>query len=349
MKKNLICLAAITGLCLGNLGPVYAQDNINNNTVTESGQAVSENVLTDETVAEQVLSDETEPSESRFTEIKGYISELTPLGKNMSLLVKKSGETTEEDSRIIFNLSVDTPILDYKTGQVIQFEDLNLNQSITVIVPSNAPMALSMPPRMNAYAVIVDSDKDLSVKVERFDESFLSYAGDLQLNISKDTAIINLENKTLTSEEIVGKNVAVFYGATTRSLPPQTTPSRIVVLPDLPSDLEQTEEEAIVPEVPKLPTAKEIIEGLGENDVNVLTGNKFVPLAYIAKALGYEAEWIEETKSVHLIRNGETEYSLTIGKTEYIHKDGARTFEVAPVIIDSRTYVEVSFFDDFGL
>ena len=61
-----------------------------------------------------------------------------------------------------------------------------------------------------------------------FDENLLSQNGDLQLNVGRNTVIRTLNGQSYSCS--VGDHILlVYYTAATRSIPPQTTPERIVV------------------------------------------------------------------------------------------------------------------------
>lgn len=89
-------------------------------------------------------------------------------------------------------------------------------------------------------AVILESDYNGSVDISMYsanggDEtatSFINSSKTLVLNVSDETAITDTEGNKLAKEDIEGKTLVVYYSATTRSLPPQTSPEKIVVVND---------------------------------------------------------------------------------------------------------------------
>ena len=70
----------------------------------------------------------------------------------------------------------------------------------------------------------------------------------------------------------------------------------------------------------------------------IMNDRTLVPIRFVTESLGGEVKWNAETKEVTLVIDGK-EIKMTIGKT--IEKYG-----VAPVIIDSRTFVPVRFVAD---
>ncbi|MFT9497260.1 hypothetical protein [Anaerosolibacter sp.] len=93
---------------------------------------------------------------------------------------------------------------------------------------ANAPVPLIYPPQ---YRAIVMSRLVLgqNVKVDYFNEQLVSSDGTLKLNIAPFTQII-LENNQAFTANLANRNLIVLYGPTTRSIPAQTTPYKIIVL-----------------------------------------------------------------------------------------------------------------------
>lgn len=89
-------------------------------------------------------------------------------------------------------------------------------------------------------AVILDSGYEGSISVDVYSanggdetgESLINSSKTLVLHVSDDTEITDLDGNKVEKSELDGKLMAVYYSITTRSLPPQTTPEKIVVIGD---------------------------------------------------------------------------------------------------------------------
>ena len=103
-----------------------------------------------------------------------------------------------------------------------------IGDTITGHYLMNAPMAMIYPPQYNV-SVIVNGDF-LAVTVDRFDENLLSYDGFLQLNIGDDTEIMLQSGNPIGADELAHRKLVVVYSVSTRSIPAQTTPEKIIVL-----------------------------------------------------------------------------------------------------------------------
>ncbi len=91
-----------------------------------------------------------------------------------------------------------------------------------------APVPAIYPPQYVAM-VMAKVMPGRNVTVDYFGRELVSADGDLKLNIGPSTAVL-LENGQAFSGKPIGRDLAVVYGPTTRSIPPQTTPYQIIVL-----------------------------------------------------------------------------------------------------------------------
>lgn len=99
---------------------------------------------------------------------------------------------------------------------------------VTGFYDANAPVPLIYPPQYQALVMAKDHHY-YHVKVDYFNRQLVSSDGLLQLNISPNTPIV-LQNGQAFTGNPANRNLIVSYGATTRSIPAQTTPYKIVVI-----------------------------------------------------------------------------------------------------------------------
>lgn len=115
-----------------------------------------------------------------------------------------------------------------KGTYVVNNEKIDVGAVITGFYDANKPMLMIYPPQYNAEVVAV-SKKEQNIKVDRFDKDLVSFDKTLKLNISEDTEVI-LENGKPFKGELKNRKLVVIYGPSTRSIPAQTTPTKIIVL-----------------------------------------------------------------------------------------------------------------------
>lgn len=99
---------------------------------------------------------------------------------------------------------------------------------ITGFYDANAPAPAIYPPQLQAI-VMTRVSYYQHVKVDFFNRQLVSSDGALKLNIAPTTQVI-LENDQRFSGVPANRDLIVVYGATTRSIPAQTTPDKIIVM-----------------------------------------------------------------------------------------------------------------------
>lgn len=118
-----------------------------------------------------------------------------------------------------FMVSPDTYFIDQKIVSACDY--------VTGYYDGDAPTILIYPPQYPAL-VVFKCNPNQNVKVDYFDSQLTSSDGELKLNISPNTQII-LKNGQPFCGDPADRNLIVFYGATTMSIPAQTTPRKIIV------------------------------------------------------------------------------------------------------------------------
>ncbi|MDO5426064.1 MAG: hypothetical protein Q4F41_20370 [Eubacteriales bacterium] len=123
-------------------------------------------------------------------------------------------------SIVNFTISPETRIPDNR--------QLRPGMAVTAFYDSRLPVPLIYPPQYRAQLIAVPGRNE-QVMLNFFDRNLLAADRSLQLNIGRNTAIQTINGQNVTCR-LGNQTLLVYYSATTRSLPPQTTPSKIVVL-----------------------------------------------------------------------------------------------------------------------
>lgn len=124
------------------------------------------------------------------------------------------------DSVVNFVIEPETYFVDHAKVKV--------GDRVTGFYDANAPVPLIYPPQYRAVVVAKDRLNQF-VKVDYFNYQLISSDGSLKLNLSRDTEMV-LENGQAFTLYPANRDLVVIYGATTRSIPAQTTPHKIIVL-----------------------------------------------------------------------------------------------------------------------
>lgn len=114
------------------------------------------------------------------------------------------------------------------TTYVVDYLTLEVGMECTFWYFLNAPAVLIYPPRFNASVVAPVRD-DRMVEVAYFDEELINDKKTLKLNLSQEQVIYTTNNQKFMGSP-AGRDLVIEYDFTTRSIPAQTTPLKVVVL-----------------------------------------------------------------------------------------------------------------------
>ena len=125
-----------------------------------------------------------------------------------------------ENGIVKFAVDMDTVIIDSR--------QLRQGMRVAAFYDGNLPVPLIFPPQYRAQIVTV-LGRNEQVMLNYFDENLTATDGSLQLNVGPGTVIKTINGQNITCN--LGEHILlVYYTVTTRSIPPQTTPRRIIVL-----------------------------------------------------------------------------------------------------------------------
>lgn len=246
--------------------------------------------------------------------------------------------TAGQDQEAHLVLAPDTPV----------FGTLKEGARVTGYYDNNAPMIMIYPPQYPLLALAVEEGSGF-VKVDRFNSDLVSSDNLLKVNLAEGTPVTTLAGKPFTGS-LADRDLAVFYKISTKSIPAQTTPERIVVLYSRTtapvSNMTGPEIEAAVGPVGPAPV---MVEGRRiSTPAPFVTeeGVIMVPVRAIAEALGHPVGWLQETRSVTVGKH----VTFRIGQGTYTNSDALTHWQAAPAVLkNGSTYVPLQFFKALGL
>ena len=113
---------------------------------------------------------------------------------------------------------------------VVDFETLSVGMMCTFWYRMDAPVPLIYPPQYQA--VVVSQEKNgRRIDVSFYNSALVNEEQSLQLNLYGSVDVRTTNNQYYQGNP-ANHNLVVFYDNTTRSIPAQTTPKKIVVLCD---------------------------------------------------------------------------------------------------------------------
>lgn len=252
-------------------------------------------------------------------------------GKISNISEKEAGNFATIDSEenpFGFYFNEETLILD-NSGKITELKE---GLTITAFIDGSKPMLMIYPPQYSPDVVIVQTGNPGTVQLDQFDSNYLNKVQDLIIRLDDQSEIVNLSGRELTKEEIVEKEVLIFYDIVLESYPAQTGPSKVIVL--------ERDEEIPVVELTDIEKAYQI----AENDHYVVNGVKMIPLRLVAEQLGYQ---VDSTGIGAIVHKGAVSFTITRGTTDYGYNKSIRQFEEAPALLEPRkTYVPFTFIEE---
>lgn len=105
---------------------------------------------------------------------------------------------------------------------------VSLGDIVTGFYDGNAPVPLIFPPQYTSLVMAKETPYE-NVKVDYFNNNLVSSDNTLKLNTAPYTRIL-LENDQSFIQNPSNRYLIVVYGATTKSIPAQTVPYKIIVM-----------------------------------------------------------------------------------------------------------------------
>ena len=363
MKKNLIAIIALTAALAASTSAFadtvqISEEELNKPVSTYAPDAMP----TPEIQGDIMVLNGEETDVAAPVETASYISVDVTVVKTDSdvdgIIKTTTDVNNKDDQNNTVNLKITDDTLVYDNlGNKKALSDLTDGSKITVFTGSYEPTPLILPVQYTANVIIINGDKEGNVNVDTYladEEGYTNAANNLNIAAADDTKIVDKDEKEYKGD--LDKNdLIVFYGASTKSIPAQTTPTKVVVLGENEFALKQIEAaKNATPAPTAAPEATEAPKVSYAGLVNVVIGDKnvsdvyakdnttMVPLREVAEAAGFTVTWDAENRAV-ILNDGV--YSLKIGENSYVKgKMMPLTLSAAPEIVNDLTYVPAEFF-----
>lgn len=309
MKMTKVVPFAMTALLLGGVAIAPTAS-------ANEGEAVVTNAQQDE---------QTPQVQPVFIKVAGTIESVEERN-NATYYTTKEGENTN-----VFVVNKDTLIFD-NTGKEVK---LQKGDKVTAYTYANKPMLMIYPPQYNPEVIIVETKEMGSVTVDFFNKDLVNTDNSLKLNVGKETVIQSQSAKEVSAKDLAEQHLLVFYTITTRSIPAQTPPTKVIVLDATVKEQGEETEEA---------STNAAVQEIIKTDFYEVDGTTMVPLRLIAEELGFK---VESTGTGAIVSKGALSYTITRGEKAYGYNKALRYFEVAPALLEpTKTYVPVEFFEE---
>lgn len=154
-------------------------------------------------------------------------SQFQPVYGVIQSIRQASGQCCQQTATILTQNGIITLMISSNTF-VVDSVPLRSGLPIFAFYDKNAPVPLIFPPQYQAV-VIGRRSMNESIMLDFFGSDLLNNDGTLQLNLGSSTEIVN-SNGQRVSCNLGGQLLLVYYRTTTRSIPAQTTPRKIIVI-----------------------------------------------------------------------------------------------------------------------
>ena len=354
MKKKILSIALASAMILASTA-VFAE--------------TGENAIPASIDAETVINNQGKIVLAPYIESTYKVSAVSSFEGFKALLECTNG--TDELTHL--TISENTLLVDNQ-GNKIDLNTIKEGSSVTMFYNITNPTLMVLPVRYTPDVLVLNTENDGFVKADSFSDELVNSQNTLELNIDDSTVIefANGAKMAASADDIKNSDAVVFYTTTTRSIPAQTTPSKVIILGDA-TDTSMfdiaDEADSDVTEVPTTigtPDGVILDEAMDVDAENyaalTVNGNKvdahfidsegvtMLPIRVVAEAMGLDVNWDESRQAVSV---GTTQMGvfLQIGENKYSKaKMKAAELEKAPELVDigetSLTYVPVSFFAD---
>lgn len=131
----------------------------------------------------------------------------------------------------MISLGTENGIVNFVVGPetlIIDNQRLRAGMRITAFYDSSLPVPLIYPPQYRAQLIAVPNRNE-QIALNFFNRNLVAADRSLQLNITGSTDVETINGQRFSCNPS-NRSLLVFYSATTRSIPPQTAPRRIIVL-----------------------------------------------------------------------------------------------------------------------
>lgn len=336
MKKNLIAIIALTAALAASTSAFadtvqISEEELNKPVSTYAPDAMP----TPEIQGDIMLLNGEETDAAAPVETASYISvdvTVVKTDSDVDGIIKTTTDVNNKDDQnntVNLKITDDTLVYDNLCNKKA-LSDLTDGSKITVFTGSYEPTPLILPVQYTANVIIINGDQEGNVNIDTYladEEGYTNAANTLKIATADDTKIVDKDEKEYKGD--INKNdLIVFYDVSTKSIPAQTTPTKVVVLGENEIALKQIEAAKNATPAPTAsPKVTEAPQVSYAGLVNVVIGDKnvsdvyakdnttMVPLREVAEAAGFTVTWDAENRAV-ILNDGV--YSLKIGENSYI-------------------------------
>ncbi len=229
MKKTVIAILLIMALLCAGCGSTAAQP-------TET-PAQTETPATETPEQTQTPADESEDS-MVLEPMASYISYQVTVTEVLEEFIQTTTDVNDADNyenTINYVPGEDTLVFDAQ-GNQLSLSDVKAGDLLTVYTGAYTPAPMIMPPQYQAEIIIIEdpeAESPVFTCADTFvadeDGMLVGLGNTLALNMGEDVEVVDREGQTCEAE-LENMDLLVFYDVSTKSIPAQITPLKVVLL-----------------------------------------------------------------------------------------------------------------------
>ena len=275
MKKKLlnkfILMTFAASAVFGTYAPVYADEN-NTEIVSETDEISNE---------EKIMINH---DLSNFIFYKGTVTSVQNNAEDFITILLG-------DTILRANIPNDTVVIDVKDGSVKSVSDIKKDMNVMVMLGKNTPMTMSIPPMTSSVSAVLINTEDTNIDFSVYNEELVNAENTLKIKIGEDTVLTDINGNAVNAENIPGHTCVVFYGASTRSIPAQTTPESVIVIENVEVSDTEAEEES-----------DDLISSSYNSEETV--NKNPLRLRETSEKAGYTVKWVSNNEPVLISKEG---------------------------------------------
>lgn len=253
-----------------------------------------------------------EKTEMKYRLVRGTIAEIT----------KEEGYTRisidNDDMGMVFTVENNVFVVDQKDGSYKSLEDLEKGMEITALLDNMSVMTMSIPPMTPGAIGFIMNEEGSNMDLSIYNKELTNKENTLKLNIDDKTIITDSRGarKVFTQEDIKESECLVLYGASTRSIPAQTTPYFVMIVNN--KEMSSPKEEVNTP--------------------NQSTEPVLVSLREAAEKAGYTIKWISNDQPV-LLEKEDIKIQISVGSNQYTLNGKQESLTLQTALQNSKIYI----------
>lgn len=219
-------------------------------------------------------------------------------------------------------------VLDLATGEWVKNHSFQVGEEVVAFIRRDTPQTMSMPPQTNAQVIAIHPGTKYSVDMDYYNAAGEGMSHRLIVRNWPTTAEDTAGHAVKSS--VAGQKL-ILYTISTRSLPPQTNPEKVIIWQDHPLNS---------PSMPWREEEKQVLPA-EPNDTAIGAGQdvpQWLPLRDYFTDKGIAVTWDNELRAV-ILQQGAQKVTLYVDKEMILHENTQVVIKENVRLQEGATYI----------